>query len=148
MTFRNYIEQNYNKSKDIIKRNCWKRGIKFDEDIFEDTLIKCLETLIIEQDDYQGYLINSYNNNALRETQYAYNKYKDDVPIPDKPFSNNDIDIEQLYDLLENKFDKDIIIYFKEWVDGDSIRVIEENHKVSGLTYKFKKIREYIKKVW
>lgn len=148
MNFKTYISMDYHDIKLIVKRNCWNKGNRFDEDIFDETITKCLETIQEDNDQetFRGYVIKAYNINLARESQYSYNKCSCDAKMPDESIEYHDIDIGLIYEDLTNKYGAELIGYFKEWLSGYSVKEVEEMHGVQKLTYRFKKIKEYISK--
>lgn len=83
--FINTINDNYEIIKHELKNYCESVGKSFDEDIFQDTILKCY--LLIEKQgemkdpSYQGiknYLFMSFKINMNREKQYARNQKRDD----------------------------------------------------------------------
>lgn len=146
MDVHTYIDIEYKQIKCIVQRNCWSKGIKFDEDVFEETLTKCLTNLKEDKtiEGFRAYILVAYNNNLYRESQYAYNSKRSyTIDIPTKSTTQQH---DFIYDELSKKYGDHIIMYFKEWLAGYSVREIEERHHEKGLTYKFKKIKEYIAK--
>lgn len=138
--FRVFISSNYKKMKQIVQRNCWKRGMNFNEDIYNDVILKCLQ-VAPEGIDYSGYIITAYNN--------AYwNKLK--KPIPDELSTVNElavkdtdsIDLDIIYKKIHNKFGPILLSLFKKWLSGWSVREIEELSGKDKLTYQFKKIKD------
>lgn len=145
MTFNSYIEDNYDNIKDIVKRNSLKYNLEFNEDVFQSTILKCLERKLENQDNYIGYILKSYSNNIFRESQYYYNKNRSvmDNDLVDNKIHINTVNI--FYNYLENIFGNKLIKYFKEWVEGDSIRDIESRYNISNLYNKILKVRNYAK---
>lgn len=142
--FRVFISSNYKKMKQIVQRNCWKLGMKFNEDIYNDMILKCLQVAPDDIIDYSGYMIMAYNN--------AYwNKLKKLVPTElstdNEPSAEdtNSIDLDIIYKKIHNKFGSILLSLFKKWLSGWSVREIEELSGKDKLTYQFKKIKDCIK---
>lgn len=83
--FINTINDNYEEIKQELTNYCDSVSKTFDEDIFQDTILKCY--LLIEKQgemkdpSYQGiknYLFMSFKINMNREKQYARNQKRDD----------------------------------------------------------------------
>ena len=83
--FINTINDNYEEIKQELANYCDSVSKTFDEDIFQDTILKCY--LLIEKQgemkdpSYQGiknYLFMSFKINMNREKQYARNQKRDD----------------------------------------------------------------------
>ena len=82
--FINTVNDNYETIKKELQSYCDSVGEKFDEDIFQDTIIKCY-TLIdkngeMKDSSYQGcknFMFQAFKRNLKRETQYARNQKRD-----------------------------------------------------------------------
>ena len=78
ITFMNYIEENYYSIKRKLKRvhNGYKE-VLFDEDVFQDTILKVNESLKEKQqftkEVYEKYFCESFKRNLLREKLYHFN---------------------------------------------------------------------------
>lgn len=82
--FINTINDHYEIVKKELQSYCDSVGEKFDEDIFQDTILKCY-TLIdkngeMKDSSYQGcknFMFQAFKRNLKRETQYARNQKRD-----------------------------------------------------------------------
>ena len=82
--FINTVNDNYETIKKELQSYCDSVGQSFDEDIFQDTIIKCY-TLIekngeMKDSSYQGcknFMFQAFKRNLKRETQYARNQKRD-----------------------------------------------------------------------
>lgn len=82
--FINTVNDNYETIKKELQSYCDSVGEKFDEDIFQDTILKCY-TLIdkngeMKDSSYQGcknFMFQAFKRNLKRETQYARNQKRD-----------------------------------------------------------------------
>ena len=82
--FINTVNDNYSTIKKELQSYCDSVGEKFDEDIFQDTIIKCY-TLIdkngeMKDSSYQGcknFMFQAFKRNLKREQQYARNQKRD-----------------------------------------------------------------------
>lgn len=131
----------------------------FDEDVFHNTLIKCMETLTTEtinnmdEKALMNYTFIAYKNNMLRDKMY--NKTKNVEPlinkydIPTETYSLPEYwDVfEKIQDYIITNFGQDLYEQFCLWIiDNKSITEIEKMYNTTGLYYKFKKLKENIKK--
>lgn len=82
--FINTVNDNYETIKKELQSYCDSVGEKFDEDIFQDTIIKCY--LLVEKNgemkdsSYQGcknFMFQAFKRNLKREQQYARNQKRD-----------------------------------------------------------------------
>ena len=140
--FRSFISFNYGKIKQVIRRNCWKRGLQFNDDLFNDVLLRCLEKAP-DNINYTGYIITSYNRAWLNSMK----SHEDPTPVDEyiinqPPFK---VDPDVIYKDIKNNFGEELFEMFKRWLSGWSVKEIEEMAGKNGLTYKFKKIRDFIK---
>ena len=82
--FINTVNYNYSTIKKELQSYCDSVGETFDEDIFQDTILKCY-TLIekngeMKDSSYQGcknFMFQAFKRNLKRETQYARNQKRD-----------------------------------------------------------------------
>ena len=82
--FINTINDHYETVKKELQSYCDSVGERFDEDIFQDTIIKCY-TLIdkngeMKDSSYQGcknFMFQAFKRNLKREQQYARNQKRD-----------------------------------------------------------------------
>jgi hypothetical protein len=146
------VSKEYNRIRTCAK-NEWKKyhTSTFDEDIFHDTIIKCMETLDkkeLQENEIMAYITSSFKTNILRDGQYARNVKKngDDplqmvIPISDKP----KIDIDIVKDDVTKNFTEQESEMFNDWLDGMTIKEINEKYGSKKGRYIIDKIKEYIK---
>ena len=53
--------------------------MEFDEDIFHDTLLACMEK-VTDESQFMNYLFISFKTNLSREKQYHRNSMRDEMP--------------------------------------------------------------------
>ena len=85
ITFMNYIEENYYSIKRKLKRvhNGYKE-VLFDEDVFQDTILKVNESLKDKQftkEVYEKYFCGSFKRNLLREKLYHFNLFNSIISL-------------------------------------------------------------------
>lgn len=148
-----FIANNYNKIKsNISKESIKKLNIELDEDIFHDTILKCIKTcdkLDLTVDQLSNYIFISYKTNYLREQEYARNKNRDDIDLsliddckPDKL----DIDYEKMKYIIIDQFGDNEWKLFEDYIYGASISDISKENRETGLYYRFNKIKNYAKR--
>lgn len=147
-----FITNNYYKIKsNISKESIKKLNCVLDEDIFHDTIIKCIKTcnkLDLTIDQLSNYIFISYKTNYLRELDYARNKNRDDIDvsnIDDCSLDRIDIDYEKMKDLIIMRFGYNEWKLFEDYVYGASISDISKDNRETGLYYRFNKIKNYAK---
>lgn len=148
-----FIANNYDKIKsNISKESIKKLGVELDEDIFHDTLLKCVKTcnkLDLTIDQLSSYIFISYKTNYLRELEYARNKNRDDVDlslIDDCKPDRLDIDYEKIKCIIVDQFGESEWKLFEDYIYGASISDISKESHETGLYYRFNKIKNYAKK--
>lgn len=145
-----------------LKANCsfayhQATGECLNEDVFHDTLIKCMETLTnetIEQMDEKAlmnYTYIAYKTNMFREKQYYRVKNvvplttKHDQPTNTYSLSENWDISEKIQNYIIQKFGQELFEQYCAWIiDEKSISEIENTYNTTGLYYKFKKLKESI----
>ena len=148
-----YINQNYNKLKNWLMWDWHQMSIEpFDEDIFHDTLLKCIEKFEnkdMENDsEFVSYLRSAFKTNALREKLYFRNLQSADVPLENiyRPTTPNyNIDMKLVLEKVEKEFGKIACEQFQEWVEGSSIKELNEKYNCSNMRYVMDKIRQFVK---
>lgn len=125
-----------------------KLGLKFSEDIFQDSILKVYEHIGEYEGDIEGYWYKTFLINTKREKDYAYNskrdddldvlKYLDDFPTDDKPILLEDIEgLKRLTPIELNLF----LIYY---LTDITYTELEELTNIKDMRYKIKTI---IKKI-
>ena len=155
ITFMNYIGENYESIKRKLKRvhNGYKE-ILFDEDIFQDTILKVNESLKEKQfpkEVYEKYFCQSFKRNLLREKLYHFNSMTDkvydfeDVDIPEEKFIEFEIDFELVVKALKEEFGNDFTEIYIDWLKGYKIKELIDKYKVKSCYYHINKMTEFIK---
>lgn len=147
--FYRFISDNY----ENIKRNL-KKGLTtyiFDEDIYHDTLLKCmLLNIDLTDKEMYNYIFIAFKTNLNREANYHRNTMTDRMDDNDTEtfFYSQDfvslMDYNGLLSCLHRHFKDTDVQCFEKWVHGHPIREIEESFHVSGMTYRINLIRKYI----
>lgn len=145
MIFRDFIKSNYDDIKCVIKFNCIKKKVTWSEDVFHDTIIKCLEK-VKELPNYIGYIVRAYKNNLINTNKHE-NRMTYVSETPEEPYETVECkyDVDAIYRILTAQYGPELIHLFKLWLTGYSVREIEEKYHKVKLTYQFKKIKNTIK---
>ena len=148
-----FIAEKYDEIKrgiDKESRKCWSKSI--DEDIFHDTILKCIEKIRFNDLTPQqvlNYVFISYQTNYIREQQYARTAMNVDVKItadmlgseiPDSP------DYEMIKEAVIKEFGEKKWSLFEDYIRGTKVSELERNDCEKGLYYRFNKIKAYIKR--
>lgn len=97
--FINYINDHYQELYNRFQAFCNDKNYEFDEDIFQDTVLKCYQ--LIDKQGYmkdttdkgiENYFFMSFKQNLQREKQYARNQKRD----------GNVVDLSGLYERYTN----------------------------------------------
>ena len=156
ITFMNYIEKNYYSIKRKLKtiHNGYKE-VLFDEDVFQDTILKVNESLKDKQfteEVYEKYFCQSFKRNLLREQLYHFNSMTDkvydfeDVDIPEEKFIEFEIDFELVLKALKKEFGNEFTEIYIDWLKGYKIKELIEKYKVKSCYYHIDKMNEFVKK--
>ena len=110
-------------------KNKWKTMVDgFDEDIYNDTIIKVYESILKGADtqgDLVGYWFKSFKNNLNRNKDYSHKKNKDDVDVydvlKDKEYEENNVNLyySTISDILlkvKHKFDRKTFEVFRMYL--------------------------------
>ena len=83
LIFINYINNHYQELYNRFKAFCLDKNYEFDEDIFQDTILKCYNLIKrkgledISDKGIENYFFMSFKQNLQREKQYARNQKRD-----------------------------------------------------------------------
>lgn len=147
-----YINANYDNLKRLLKGE-WNKMYKnkpFDEDIFHDTLLRCIERFKEEttknENDFKAYLVASFKNNLFRESVYHRNtKCVDEdvesfkIPVQQHTFLDYDI----IMDAVEKAFDKSYVAQFEDWLNGMTIQKLNEKYNCTNARYNISRILKF-----
>ena len=113
----------------VTNREKWKKMVDdFDEDIYNDTIIKVYESILKGADtegDLNGYWFKSFKNNLNRNKDYSHKKNKDDVDVydvlKDKEYEENNVNLyySTISDILlkvKHKFDRKTFEVFRMYL--------------------------------
>lgn len=147
--FMETIAPHFDDIKKKFKKNIEKMNLEFNEDIFSQTIENCNKKLHnVSEDDAVKYLWKAFRNNTLRELQYlknknTINKILDDVIQTDYEVNE---DFNEISKLIINKFGDELYQLFALHANGKPYRELEKMSIIRNLKYKFRRIREYVKK--
>jgi hypothetical protein len=153
-----FISSNYELIKKSVKRDLrGNRKLEFDEDVFHDTLLKCMEKYsdikFNNDEEFISYIIVSFKTNLKRDKLYAVNSKRYDGEIEDfeSEFKNisyekTNIDIDNLINQINVEFGEDSKNKFVDWLINQlTIKDINEKYNCNNSRYIIDKIKEYIK---
>ena len=155
INFMNYIEENYYSIKKKLKRihNGYKE-VLFDEDVFQDTILKVNESLKEKQfpkEVYEKYFCQSFKRNLLREKLYHFNSMTDkvydfeDVDRSEEKFIESEIDFNLVVEVLKEEFGDKFTEIYVDWLKGYKVKELIEKYEVKSCYYHIKKMNEFIK---
>ena len=155
ITFMNYIEENYYSIKRKLKRihNGYKE-VLFDEDVFQDTILKVNESLKEKQfpkEVYEKYFCQSFKRNLLREKLYHFNSMTDkvydfeDVDRSEEKFIESEVDFNLVVEVLRAEFGDKFTEIYVDWLKGYKIKELIDKYSVKSCYYHIDKMTEFIK---
>lgn len=156
INFMNYIEENYESLKRKLKRvhNGYKE-VLFDEDVFQDTILKVDESLKGKQcskEVYEKYFCQSFKRNLLREKLYHFNSMTDkvydfeNVDIFNDEFIESEIDFKLVVETLKKEYGEVLTDIYIDWLKGYKVKELIEKYNVKSCYYHINRMNEYIKK--
>lgn len=153
--FNEYVAQHYDALKMIATKEVNKKICSdYIEDIFHDTLIKCikqLENKPMEQNEILAYFTRAIQVNIIRETKYAYNSLKTDgVEVEEWDENLNEmniskIDYQNILKDIESNFSTEWKNIFQLWSEGFTIQEINEKIQINNSRYIVDKLKIWIK---
>lgn len=155
ITFMNYIEENYYSIKRKLKRvhNGYKE-VLFDEDVFQDTILKVNDSLKEKQfprEVYEKYFSQSFKRNLLREKMYHFNSMTDkvydfeNIDVFEEKFMESEIDFKLVVKTLKEEFGDNLTEIYIDWLKGYKIKELIEKYEVKSCYYHINKMTEFIK---
>ena len=155
ITFMNYIEENY----EVIKRKLKKvhngyNDVLFDEDVFQDTILKVNESLKGKQcskEVYEKYFCGSFKRNLLRDKLYHFNSMTDkvwdfeEVDVFENKFIESEIDFKLVIETLKEEFGEKLTAVYIDWLKGYKIKELIEKYNVKSCYYHIEKMNGFIK---
>ena len=155
INFMNYIEENYESIKRKLKRvhNGYKE-VLFDEDVFQDTILKVYESLKEKQlteEVYEKYFCESFKRNLLREKLYHFNSMTDKVydfeemNMSEEKFIESEIDFKLVVEVLKEEFGDSLTEIYIDWLKGYKVKELIAKYNVKSCYYHIKQMNEFIK---
>ena len=144
-----FIEKNYQQFKAQMKSYCKSNCLEFDEDIFRDTLLTCMEK-VTDESFFGNYLFIAFKTNLFREKQYHRNSMRGEMPENYEYDVNNTesyIEWNNLQEVLIKKFGQELVDLFNKRLSGYTIKELEDESHITGLNYRFKKIMGYCEQI-
>ena len=155
VTIKAFISDNYEKLQKIAKRELRKKQYHlFDEDIFHDTLYKCMTQLddtLLTQDEIIAYFTRAIQVNIVRDSLYAYNTLRsnEDFSEIDEPITFAsciaEIDYKHILEDIKETFDIEHQVVFRMWAEGFTVKEINKELKIKTARYKVDKLKEWVK---
>ena len=155
ITFMNYIEENYYSIKRKLKgiHNGYKE-VLFDEDVFQDTILKVNDSLKEKQfprEVYEKYFSQSFKRNLLREKMYHFNSMTDkvydfeNIDVFEEKFMESEIDFKLVIKTLKEEFGDKLTEIYIDWLKGYKIKELIEKYEVKSCYYHINKMTDFIK---
>jgi hypothetical protein len=154
------VREFFGKEYTLLKKNAkyeWRRksNEEFNEDVFHDTLVKCISQLndkLMEKDELMAYFIGAFQMNCLRENNYACNSKKSDEDInnvnidSETTISSLSIDYKMILKKIEIIFGQDYKEIFQLSMEGQSVKEITETTNYKTVRYKLDVVKNWLKK--
>jgi hypothetical protein len=155
ITFMNYIEKNYESVKKKLKRihNGYKE-VLFDEDVFQDTILKVNDSLKEKQfpiEVHEKYFCQSFKRNLLREKLYHFNSMTDkvydfeNVDVSEEKFIESEIDFNLVVKTLIAEFGNELTEIYIDWLKGYKIKELIDKYEVKSCYYHINKMTDFLK---
>lgn len=152
----NMIEVKYDKAKKICL-SIWDkpRSKQEFEDIFHDTIYRCLLTLgkqELSQEYMKSYFFKAFRINMIRRFGYAYNKYNsgkeiENVIIPVNSDYTNHIDGFGMLDLVEKRHGKEMRQMLWDNLNGITYQELNKLYNTNAY-YELSKLKDELKKYY
>lgn len=147
-TFLDIVGDEYNTLKENFRGIIVSEGMRFDEDVFSDTMLKCQEKIgdnDIERDDAIGYFWASFRNNTIREQYYHRNCLKADLGEHDvASFEDDSIMLKNVLGKMSKEFGADKTEMFLRHASGESYKEIGEDFDKNSYAEMVKYLRAVV----
>lgn len=149
----NYVAMCYNDLKAILIREWRKKSqAPFDEDIFHDTLLNCLDKFPNDDtktiQDFQLYVRKAFNMNFFREKAYHRNSKDADInleTINQTVTVRFTLDSELILDYVKSKYPEVQYLQFKDWMDGYTIMELNKKYECLNARYHIDIIKQDVR---
>lgn len=156
-TFINVIGKHFNEIKTKFMKQIQSLGFTFDNDVFSDTMIKCNDKYTKKNatdEEMINYFWGAFKMNTLREFNYSRNKYREDISAVTENDDIEDVtdniyyedDYEKVSNMIIDEFGLDLYKLFCLHANGMKYKDLVKTIDPRELHYKFKQIREYVRK--
>jgi hypothetical protein len=149
----NQISLHYEEIKKSFQVNMSKLKMKFDEDIFQDTLIKCSETYKDDVSDikkikayfWTAFKTNTINCNQRRKRVEDIDATPVDI-IDEEYMEEIDEFVEIAKNALYGEFGEEITnLWLRHIIKDEEYDDLEKESGINNIHYQFKKIRKFIR---
>jgi hypothetical protein len=152
-----FVTRNYEKLKKMaLKELSFLSSKDVCEDIFHDTLIKCVEQMKlgkITEEDFILYFAKSIKINGWRELKYATNALRSDDECDfgeleeySVEMNISNIDYELILNEIEKHFNSEYKLIFKMWSENYTVKEINEYLNINNSRYIIDKLKVWVKK--
>lgn len=151
-----FVTRNYEKLKKMaLKELSFLSSKDVCEDIFHDTLIKCVEQMKlgkINEEDFILYFAKSIKINGWRELKYATNALRsnDECDLGELDEYSSEInlstfDYETILNDIEHNFNLEYKLIFKMWSEDYTVKEINECLNINNSRYIIDKLKVWVK---
>ena len=149
----NQISSRYDEIKKSFQMNISKLKMNFDEDIFQDTLIKCSETYKDDVSDikkvkayfWTAFKTNTINCNQRRKRVEDIDATPVDI-IDEESMEEIDEFVEIAKNALYGEFGEEITdLWLRHVTKDEEYEDLARESGINNIHYQFKKIRKYIR---
>lgn len=158
-TFANYVESNFNKLLKKIQNKSKQEKLAFDEDVFMDTIVKCLTSIdnnIITDSDIEKYFWKAYKCNVLSKLSkegfkdvLQIDELNDDDDVADEEYNE---DIDKIVNTISLKIKEEFgVEIYDAWIlhvchDYTYNELEKQGFNATVLHNKFRQIKRYLGK--
>lgn len=157
--FLNFVGKHFNELKGKFTTQIRKIGFDFNHDVFYDTMLKCNDKITDTNtldEEMENYFWIAFKNNTMREFNYSRNKLTEgEEAITDEVLGTTEDDVytdfsysdyENVSKMIIKEFGVDLYKLFALHANGTEYKDLVKESEVNDLKYKFRKIRDYVRK--
>lgn len=149
VSFNDFMETNYDHLRGILVREWRQRSqTPFDEDLFHDTLINCMEkfpnTDEKSESDFIAYTVKAFRNNFCRKRLYHDVSKSVDAEVENFQIETKmklEIDINIVLEYVKSQFGELQALQFADWINDQTIKQLNAKYNCTNARHVIDRIR-------
>ena len=149
VSFNEFMETNYDILRNILLKE-WRHrsNAPFDEDLFHDTLIKCMDKFPNSDEksesDFIAYTVKAFQYNFCRKRLYHDVSKNVDAEVEHIQIESKmklDIDIDIVLEYVKSQFGELPALQFADWINDQTIKQLNAKYNCTNARHVIDRIR-------